>query len=181
MPLWTKVWALRIAVFAGIAVLCLLANSVSPALAFALVWIPNGVFLAFFIGGFMRLPRVLVHVHSIEPVIYRWIGVGLVKRIVTTRLWLMLVGLEPQPKPNSRDELLDRAEQVTKGAEVCHGATLILALAVAFICLFAGLASAAAWILVFNTALNGYPVMLQRSNRWRLHQIRAATNLAAAA
>jgi hypothetical protein len=73
----------------------------------------------------------------------------------------MLVGFEPPPKPRSRHEFLNRTELSTKGAEICHGATLVLAFA------------AAVWILVFNMTLNGYPVMLQRSNRWRIQQIRA--------
>ncbi len=72
----------------------------------------------------------------------------------------------------NRLELLDRVELSTKGAEVCHGLTFILALAVAVICLALGQTSAAVWILVFNMALNGYPVMLQRSNRGRVQRVR---------
>lgn len=97
----------------------------------------------------------------------------MVKRLVATRVWPMLVGFEPPPKPQSRHEFLDRTELSTKGAEICHGATLVLAFAVALFCLAVGQISAAVWILLFNLALNGYPVMLQRSNRWRIQQIRA--------
>jgi hypothetical protein len=31
------------------------------------------------------------------------------------------------------------------------------------------------WIFAFNLLLNGYPVMLQRVNRWRVQQVRAST------
>lgn len=171
--LWTKVWALRILVFVGIALLCSLADSGTPALAFALAWGPNGLFLGAFMAGSLRLPRFLESVHPIEPVLYRWVGVGAVKRLVATRLWPMVVGFEPAPKPINRDQFLDRTELATKAAEICHGATFVLAFSVALFCLAVGWISAAVWILAFNMALNGYPVMLQRSNRWRLHRIRA--------
>ena len=173
IPLWAKVWGLRILVIVGIAFLCSLADSGNPALAFALAWGPNGLFFVAFMRGALHLLRFLDPVRPIEPVLYHWVGVGLVKRLVTTRVWPMLVGIEPSPKPVNRREFLDRTELSTKGAEICHGATFILAFSVALFCLAVGRISAAVWILVFNMALNGYPVMLQRSNRWRIHQIRA--------
>jgi hypothetical protein len=123
--------------------------------------------------GFLHLPRFLEPVHPIEPVVYHWVGVGFVKRIVATRLWPMVNGFPPPVKPVDRHEFLDRIELGTKGAEICHGATFVLAFSVALCFLVVGWISAAVWILVFNMALNGYPVMLQRSNRWRIHQVRA--------
>jgi hypothetical protein len=173
IPLSTKVWVVRVLVFAGMVLLCASADSGIPALAFALAWGPNGLFLAAFQRGALHLPRSLESVHPIEPLIYRWIGVGLVKRLVATRMWPMLLGFEASPKPINRRELLDRTELATKGSEICHGLTLILAFFVAIFCLTVGQTSAAVWILVFNVALNGYPVMVQRANRWRVHQIRA--------
>jgi Glycosyl-4,4'-diaponeurosporenoate acyltransferase len=173
IPLLAKVWGLRILLIVGIAFLCSLADSGNPALAFALAWGPNGLFLGAFTRGALHLPRLLEPVHPIEPVLYHRLGVRLVKRLVATRVWPMLVGIEPPPKPKNRHEFLDRIELSTKGAEICHGTTFVLAFAVALLCLAVGQISAAVWILVFNMALNGYPVMLQRSNRWRIHQIRA--------
>jgi hypothetical protein len=123
--------------------------------------------------GALHLPCILEPVHAFEPVLYHWLGVRVVKRLVTTRVWPMLVGFEPPSKPQSRHEFLNRTELSTKGAEILHGATLVLAFAVALFCLAVGQISAAVWILLFNMALNGYPVMLQRSNRWRIQQIRA--------
>lgn len=174
IPLSAKVWGVRIFVIGGIAFLCALADSGTPALAFALAWGPNGVFLAAFMRGALRLPRPLESVHPIEPVLYHWIGVGLVKRIVATRIWPMLMGFEPPPKPSNRYEFLDRTELATKGAEICHGLTLVLAFSVALFCLIVGWTTASVWILVFNVALNGYPIMLQRSNRRRIHHIRVS-------
>ena len=170
----TKVWGVRILVIGGLVFLCALADSGTPALAFALAWGPNGVFLAAFERGALRLPRPLELVHPLEPVIYRWIGVGFVKRIVATRMWPMLLGFEPPPKPSHRHEFLDRTELATKGAEICHALTFVLASSVALICLAVGSTPAAVWILVFNVALNGYPVMLQRSNRRRIHPLRVS-------
>ena len=113
-----------------------------------------------------------------EPVLYRWIGVGFVKRIVATHMWPLMHGWKPLPKPRSQQELLDRIEAATKGAEVCHGATFILALLVALFMLAVGQFREAAWIVAFNVLLNGYPVMLQRANRWRVQQIRASARQA---
>jgi len=173
IPLQVKLWGVRVLVIGGIAFLCSLADSGIPAFAFALAWGPNGIFLAAFMRGALHLPRFLEPVHPIEPVLYHWSGVGLVKRLVATRFWPMLMGFAPSPKPTSRRELLDRTELTTKGAEICHGATFVLALSISLVCVAVDQISAAVWILVFNIALNGYPVMLQRSNRWRIHQIRA--------
>jgi len=169
----TKAWGLRLLVFVGIALLCSLAGSIFPAIAFALTWIPNYPFFVAAAKGVLRLPRVLEPVHPIEPVIYRSAGVGLIKWSVTTHAWSLLVGLESPQKPNSRQELLIRAELLTKGAEICHGAAFVFATSMALFCLAIGGTPVAAWILVFNVALNGYPIMLQRSNRWRIRQIRA--------
>jgi len=175
IPLSAQLWGLRVLFFVGIAFLCRLAGSGFPALAFALSWGPNGLFLLWFMRGALPLPRFLVSVRPIEPVLYRWVGVGLVKRIVATRIWPLLNGIEPPPKPKNRQELLIRIELATKGAEICHGATFTLAFFVALFYLAVGLFSEAVWIVAFNVLLNGYPVMLQRVNRWRVQQVRAST------
>jgi len=83
---------------------------------------PNILLLFAFTGGAPHLPRFLVSVKPIEPVHYRWVGVGLVKRIVATRMWPLLFGADPPEKLKNR-EALDRAELTMRGAEVCHGAT----------------------------------------------------------
>lgn len=172
IPLSVKVWGLRILVIASLALLCTMAGSYDPALALALVWGPNGLFVFAFTRGALRLPRFLEPVKPIEPVLYRWIGVGLVKRIVATRMWPLLNGLDPPEKLKTSQESLDRAELTMMGAEVCHGATFILMFPIALYFLAVGRISEAFWILVLNLMLNGYPVMLQRANRWRIQQVR---------
>ena len=176
IPTAAQLWGLRILLLGILVVLpCRLAGSPFPAFAFALAEGPNGLFLVWFMRGALTLPRFLVPVHPIEPALYRWVGVGLVKRIVATRMWPLLNGFEPPPKPKNRQELLVRIELATKGAEVCHGATFILALLVALLLLAVGQFPEAVWIVAFNVLLNGYPVMLQRANRWRVQQVRAST------
>ena len=173
IPLSVKVWGLLILIIAGIMFLCVIAGSSAPALGLTLAWVPNLLFLLALQRGALRLPRFLVSVKPIEPVLYRWVGVGLVKRIVATRMWPLLFGADPPEKLKNNQESLDRAELMMMGAEVCHGATFILMFPVALYFLAVGRISEVFWILGFNLLLNGYPVMLQRTNRWRIQQVRA--------
>jgi hypothetical protein len=174
IPTSAQVWGLRLLIMVSLIFLCLLDGSGFPAIAFALAGGPNGLFLVAFMRGALHLPHILVPVRPFEPVLYRWVGVGLVKRIVATRLWPLLNGFEPSPEPKNRQELLDRTELATLGAEMCHGATFIVVFLVALFCLAVGRFSEAVWLLAFNSLLNGYPVMLQRANRWRVQQVRAS-------
>lgn len=174
IPLSAQVWGLRVLVMVALIALCAFAGSGFPALAFAMAWSPNGLFLYFFLRGSLRLPKVLVPVKPIEPTVYRWLGVGLVKRIVATRMWPLINGQEPPPKSKDRQELLNRTEQSTQGAEVCHAATFILASVLTVYYGMIGRVADAAWIFAFNILLNAYPVMLQRANRYRVQQVRAS-------
>lgn len=172
IPMPVQVWGLRILFLGGLGILpSALTGSSFPALAFALTWGLNGLFLWWFMQGTLHLPHFLVPIHPVEPVIYRWVGVGFIKRIVATRAWSLMNGMEPPSKPANRQALLDRTELSTKGAEVCHGATFLLAFFVAMFLLAAGQAAEAAWLLALNVLLNGYPIMLQRVNRRRVQQI----------
>ena len=175
IPMWAQVWGLRILFVGGLGLLpTVLTGSPFPALAFALATGLNILFFVCFMRGALSLPRFLVAVHPMEPVLYRWLGVGFVKRIVATRAWPLMIGWEPPPKPKNREELFVRIEISTIGAEVCHGATFVLAFLVALLLLAVGQLAGAVWIVAFNVLLNGYPVMLQRANRWRVQQIRAS-------
>ncbi len=170
-PTTAQLWAARILFFGSIVVLpCALAGSPFPAFAFALAWGPSGLFLSWFMRGALHLPHFLVPVQPMEPVLYRWLGVGFVKRIVATRIWPLMNGLEPPPKPRNPRELLVRIDLTTRGAEVCHGATFTLVFLVALFLLAVGQIREAVWIFAFNVLLNGYPVMLQRVNRWRVQE-----------
>ncbi len=168
------IWALRIAAVVSLVGLNFLAGSGTPSLAFAVAWGPNGLFLWLYMRGNLHLPRFLEPVKPIEPVLYRWVGVGLVKRIVATRVWPVMNGFEPPPKLKNRHESLDRTEETARAAEICHAATFALAAVGASVCLAVGRISDALWVLAFNLLLNGYPVMLQRVHRWRIQQVRAS-------
>jgi hypothetical protein len=176
IPTSAQLWGARILFFGSLVVLpCALAGSPFPAFAFALAWGPNGLFLSWFMRGALHLPRFLVPVKPMEPVLYRWLGVGFVKLIVATRMWPLMNGQQPPPKPRNSQELLGRIDLSTRGAEACHGATFMLVFLFALFLLAVGQHREAVWIVAFNMLLNGYPVMLQRVNRWRVQQIRAST------
>lgn len=179
MRVTVLVWVLRLLFACVLILLCSLADSGMPAFAFALAWGPNGFFLVVFMKGKLHLPRALEVVHPIEPVLYRWLGVGLMKRIVANRMWPLFVGMEPPSKAGSRHELLYRVELSTKGGEICHGATFILVLLVALFYHAIGQHAFAFWTHGFNILFNGYPVMLQRSNRWRIQEIQRRVSVAA--
>lgn len=174
IPLSAQVWGLRILLIISMVFLFVFVSG-PPAMAFALAWGTNGLFVYALQRGAVHLPRFLVPVQPIEPVLYRWVGVGLVKRIVATRIWPLLFGLEPPPKPGNRQELLDRIELTTKDTEVCHGATFILIFLVTLIYIVVGRFPETLWLFGLNLLINGYPVMLQRVNRWRVQQVRAST------
>jgi hypothetical protein len=163
---------LRALVLVFVAVLCVTTDSLEPAIAFALTLGPSILFVAAFMAGALPFPSFLNSVRPLEPVLYQWLGVGLVKRVVATRIWPVLVGVVPPPRPTDRTEFLNSVERSTHGAEICHWPTFVLACGVAILCFVFGRVSLAAWIMAFNVILNGYPIMLQRSNRWRLHRIR---------
>jgi hypothetical protein len=175
ISLSAKIWTLRILMVAAIVLLCVLAKSGIPSWAVAIAWSPNGLFLAAFMQGILRFPRFLEPVNPIEPVLYRWLGVGLVKSIVANRVWPMLHGVQPPSKPKGREEFLNRIELDMRTAEICHAATFVLASCIAIYYMVTGQNSVAIWITAFNVALNAYPVMLQRTNRWRMQRARAST------
>ena len=179
ISLSTRVWGYRILIVSAIVLLCVWTRSPIPSWAIAISWSPNGLFLAAFTKGILRFPRALEPVNAFEPVLYRWFGVGLVKRIVANELWPRVHGMKLPPKPKNRVEFMHQIELGMKAAEICHAATFVLASCIALVYVAGGQRFVAIWITVFNVLLNAYPAMLQRSNRWRMQQVRAS--LAAAA
>lgn len=171
------VWGLRLLFIIFLFALCMVDKSGTPALAFGLSWSTNGLFLAAYVKGVLRLPKFLERVHPIEPVLYRILGVDLVKWIVANRLWPLVAGSTPAPKAPNRQEFLNQTEESTRCAEVCHGGTFVLASLIALICAVVGQTSPTFWIMVFNVALNGYPILLQRFNRHRIQRIRTSFGL----
>ena len=150
-------------------------DSLIPAFALGVTLGPSVLFVTAYLAGLLRFPSFLAPVHPVEPVIYRALGVGLVKRLVATHFWPRFVGVQLPPRPKGRNEFLDFIDGATKGAEMSHWPTFVLATLVALGCLVGGRAEAATWVFAFNVALNGYPIMLQRSNRWRLQKARGSS------
>ena len=81
IPLRAKVWGFWILAIVGMTFLSSLAHSTTPGFAFAVARAPNGLFLVAFAGGALHLPSSLEPVHPIEPLLYHWVGVGLVKLV----------------------------------------------------------------------------------------------------
>lgn len=163
-----KIWGLRLLAVASLFGLCWLCDSSNPALAFAIAWGPNGLFLFAFQKGKLNLPGFLKRVHKLEPIIYRWLGVGFIKRLVANRLWPMVIGTELPSKPQNRDDFFQQINRSTACAENCHSASFLLTLAIAMACVTFGNHSLAIWTIAFSLLLNAYPIMLQRTNRWRV-------------
>lgn len=67
-------------------------------------------------------------------------------------------------------ERLAHLDQRMRDAESSHAILLVLTLGLAMLQAAVGRWASAAWIVVFNLLMNGYPVMLQRYNRALLRQ-----------
>lgn len=98
-----KVWGLRLLAFAALFGVCTLVGSGAPAGGFAVAFAPNGLFLCLYGRGTLRMPHFFEYVHPVEPRIYHWLGIGLVKRIVETRWWPMFFGSPPPAKIANRE------------------------------------------------------------------------------
>ena len=139
--------------------------------AFCVVWLPM-----VWLGTVSRfvVPRLPASYHALREFeldgrIYEILGVRLVK-------WLLRRGplavFNPDlhiPKERTPAKLA-HLEQRMKDAEASHFILLVLTLGVVFHAAARGWWGAAAWTLLFDVLVNGYPVMLQRYNRSRLRQ-----------
>jgi hypothetical protein len=73
--------------------------------------------------------------------------------------------------PRERDAAsLERLEMKMCEAEASHALLFVAGLATAAVLAGLGYSTGAAWVVVFDVFLNGYPLMLQRYNRARLAQ-----------
>ena len=139
--------------------------------AFAVVWLPMT-----WLGIVSRIvtPRLPARYHALRRFeldgrVYERLGVRIVK-------WLLRRGplavFNPDlhlPPPDARTpEAIARLEQGMRDAEASHAILLVVTVAVAAQAALRGWWAAAAWTLLFDVLVNGYPVMLQRYNRARL-------------
>lgn len=137
--------------------------------AFCVVWLPM-----VWLGTVSRflVPRLPPRYHAlrkfeIDGHIYELLGVRLVK-------WLLRRGplavFNPDlhmPKERTPANLA-HLEQKMRDAEASHFILLVLTLGVVAHAAVRGWWGAAAWTILFDVLVNGYPVMLQRYNRARL-------------
>ena len=139
--------------------------------AFCVVWLPM-VWLGT-VSRFM-VPQLPARYHALRAFeldghIYDLLGVRLVK-------WLLRRGplavFNPDlHMPAERTEAnMAHLEQRMKDAEASHFILLLLTLGVIVHAAVRGWWASAAWTLLFDVLVNGYPVMLQRYNRARLRR-----------
>jgi hypothetical protein len=140
-----------------------------PWFALVVVWAPMTALGTVSHVTPIRLPDAF---HRLRPVerdgrVYELLGVRLVKRLLRRgpAAWF-------NPRlhlPTTRDaESLARLDAAMRNAEASHALLFVVTLPVVVHALLRGWWAAAAWTLLFDVALNGYPVMLQRYNRARL-------------
>lgn len=139
--------------------------------AFLVVWVPMA-----WLGTVSRLarPRLPESYHRLRSVeqngrLYELLGVRLVKRLLRRGpLAVFNPGLH---LPTERTpEGLGRLDQRMRDAEASHFILFGVMVGVSANAAARSWWGAAGWTLLFNTLLNGYPVMLQRYNRALLSQ-----------
>lgn len=138
----------------------------SAGFAFLVVWIPMA-----WLGTMSRFvrPRLPERYHRLRAFersgrLYELLGVKLAKRLLRRGpLAVFNPGLH---LPAERTpESLRQLDQRMRDAEASHMILLVLMLGVAANAATRGWWGAAAWTLLFDVILNGYPVLLQRYNR----------------
>lgn len=137
--------------------------------ALVVVWVPMTVLGTVSHVTPIRLPE---RIHRLRPIeldgiLYERLGIRAVKRMLRRgpATWFN-PGLR---MPAHRDaESLARLDAAMRNAEATHAVLFVAALAAVGHALARRRWATAAWILGFDIAINGYPVMLQRYNRARL-------------
>ncbi len=139
--------------------------------AFLVVWVPMA-----WLGTLSRVarPRLPERYHRLRASeqdgrLYELLGVRPVKRLLRRGpLAAFNPGLHlPEDRTPERLAGLD---QRMRDAEASHTILFVVMLGVSANAAAQSWWGGAAWTLLFNVMLNGYPVMLQRYNRARLHQ-----------
>jgi hypothetical protein len=134
--------------------------------AFLAVWVPMA-----WLGTLSRAvrPRLPEGYHRLRPFerdgrAYELVGVRLAKGLLR-RGPLALFNPDLHLPAERTPEHLARLEQRMRDAEAAHALLLLALMAVSANAAARGWWAAAAWTLLFNVFINGYPVMLQRYNR----------------
>ncbi|MGF1452149.1 MAG: hypothetical protein ACFB21_08775 [Opitutales bacterium] len=104
-----------------------------------------------------------------ERPVYEALGVGWFKKLVRVPAYQMLMG--PAVERGGEKHDLEELERLMHRAEEAHLAAFILVMPVILFALLQGFIVGALMVLGFALFFNAYPVMLQRYNRSRLHEI----------
>jgi hypothetical protein len=140
-----------------------------PWFAFVVVWVPMTALGSLSHLTPIRLPEAF---HRLRPFeadgrIYERLGVGLFKRALRRgpATWF-----NPRLRlPATRDAAsLARLDAAMRNAEATHAVMFVVTLPVVVHAVARRWWRAAAWTLLLDVVVNGYPVMLQRYNRARL-------------
>ncbi len=144
-----------------------------PGFALAVVWVPMTILGTVSHVTPIRLPEGF---HQLRPfevdgTLYERLGVRTLKRMLRRgpATWFN-PGLR---MPAHRDAAsLARLDAAMRNAEASHTISFVVTLLVVGSALARRRWARAVWIVVFDVAINAYPIMLQRYNRARLTTIR---------
>ena len=145
----------------------------SPAFAFLMNWLVMS-WIAM-MGQFITFPLLPTTYYEIKPFeqsgrIYEQLGVALFKKIVRRGPLTMFSPTLRFPAEKTASTLRLLENEMCK-AETSHLVIFSLILFLVGYALFMGWLDAAAWLLLFNIFLNGYPVILQRYNRLKMEEL----------
>jgi hypothetical protein len=98
--------------------------------------------------------------------VYEGLGIQLFKKLVRRG---PLTLFNPTIRRQAGKDIADLEPEMKK-AETGHAIIFVLVSMLALYALINGWIDTAGWLMLFNVFINGYPVMLQRYNRIRLHQ-----------
>lgn len=167
--------ALVVAVTVGAAaVLAWAVRSLDPqsvGFAFVIVWAPMA-----WLGTVSRVvpPRLPSSWHRLRAFerdgrCYELVGVKVAKRLLRRGpIAAFNRGLHLPREPSA--EALERLDERMRVAEASHLILFVATLGIVVHAVVRSWWAAAAWTLLFDVAMNGYPVMLQRYNRALLQQ-----------
>lgn len=137
--------------------------------AFVVVWWPMA-----WVGSMSRIVRVRLpeRYHALRPFerdgrVYERLGVGAAKAVLRRGPLAMFNRDLHLPEDRTPDHLEHLAQRM-RDAEASHAVLFIATIPVVIHAVARGWWLAAALTALFDVLLNGYPVMLQRSNRARL-------------
>lgn len=110
--------------------------------------------------------------------VYECLGIRLFKKMVRRGPLSIFSPTLRFPKEKTVSALQGLLSEMRK-AETGHALIFVLVLLFAGYLLFKGWLDAVVWTILFNILINGYPIMLQRYNRIKLHEFIAGNAVAA--